>query len=280
MFEIGDVVHQPIIVVFDSGLGGITVYRQLKKMMPKARYIYVADNAAFPYGAWEEGALSARILEVMSQIIERYNPDLLVIACNTASTIALSALRQKFSMPVVGTVPAIKVAAENTKSKMFSVLATEGTVKRQYTHDLIAQFASDCHVSLVGSASLAQAAEQKMRGEVVDIAQIRAMISTCFVSHEGRKTDYIALACTHFPLLLEELEQAALWPVHFIDPAQAIARQVSCLLERSSGKQAMSAGFALGHQEENLMIFSAAQQIEPTLQSFLQQEQLGSVCFL
>lgn len=276
----GKEVKQPIIVVFDSGLGGVTVYRQIKDVLPEAQYIYVADNEAFPYGAWEEGALSLRILDVMAGIIQAYNPDLIVIACNTASTIALSALRQKFSIPFVGTVPAIKVAAARSSSKVFSVLATQGTVKREYTHSLVREFAQNCHVTLIGARALAQVAEQKMRGETVDLKSLREMIAPCFIEHEGKKTDFIVLACTHFPLLRVELEQAALWSVRFIDPAPAIARQVLSLVQKLEGRGQGQGVQGEGRGEGGLMLFTQKKEIEPSLQEFLNLEGLGQVSFL
>lgn len=288
--------EQPVILVFDSGLGGMTVYRQLHKLFPQARYIYGADNAAFPYGAWEQGALCQRISTVIEQISELYPPDLVVIACNTASTIALSALREKFPMPFVGTVPAIKVAAERSVSKVFSVLATQGTVKRDYTHDLVRKFAKGCNVTLVGAGSLAQMAEQKMRGIPVDMEELRAISKSCFVEKDGQKTDHIVLACTHFPLLSEELARVAQWPVTFIDPAAAIARQGISLLKKSVMVEAdcleqsasppgdlvadQSASTTDTQRLENIVLFTGECEIEPALQSFLFSEGFAKIGFL
>ena len=220
----------PKIVVFDSGLGGLTVYRELKAILPDACYLYVADNAAFPYGDLTEDELVARLLALFAQLIDSEKPDVCVIACNTASTIALEPLRDHFEVPFVGTVPAIKVAAEQSETKMFSVLATPGTVKRDYTRDLIDSYASSCDVTLVGASHLAELAEQFMRGESVNLDDIRTEIRSAFVEKNGRRTDIVALGCTHFPLLTEKMKEAAPWPVSYIDPAPAIARRTLVIL--------------------------------------------------
>src|SRR5215210_4446562 len=136
----------PGILVFDSGLGGLTVFREVAIARPDARFIYAADDAFFPYARQDETRLVARVLEVMGQLIEVHRPDLVVVACNTASTLVLPQLREKFKVPFVGTVPAIKPACSSSNSKLVSVLGTEATVKREYTRKLIADFAQDCAV--------------------------------------------------------------------------------------------------------------------------------------
>jgi glutamate racemase len=220
----------PTILVFDSGLGGLTVYRELAKARPDARFVYVADDAAFPYGRLAEQTLVTRVLGLMSDLIARHAPDLVVIACNTASTLVLAQLRARFAVPFVGTVPAIKPACANSVTKLVSVLGTEATVSREYTRKLIHDFAQGCRVTLVGSALLAPLAEAELRGEPVDDRAVAAEIAPCFVDEGGRRTDTVVLACTHYPLLLERLGRLAPWPVTFIDPAPAIARRVTGLL--------------------------------------------------
>src|SRR6185437_14074582 len=155
----------PTILVFDSGLGGLTVFREIARARPDARFVYVADDAAFPYGAMPQDALVARILKIAGDAIARCHPDLVVIACNTASTLALSELRAKFSVPFVGTVPAIKPACAQSKSKRVAVLGTQATVGREYTRALIREFADGCQVTLVGSARLATLAEAELNGQ-------------------------------------------------------------------------------------------------------------------
>ncbi len=220
----------PRILLFDSGMGGLTVATCVRAQLPHAHLIYAADNAAFPYGAWKEQALVARIVHVMGALIEKTNPDIVVIACNTASTLAMATLRETFSVPFVGTVPAIKPAAAQTKSNVIGVLATPGTVSREYTHTLIHTYAFHCKVLLHGAKRLAEIAEQKLKGHAPDLEELRQEIAPVFRTREGRKTDVVVLGCTHYPLLVEEMKQVAPWEVTYLDPAPAIARRVADVL--------------------------------------------------
>jgi glutamate racemase len=220
----------PTILVFDSGLGGLTVFREVARARPDARFVYVADDAAFPYGRIAEAELITRVVGVIGELITDHVPDLIVIACNTASTLVLPELRARFSVPFVGTVPAIKPACSASTSKLISVLGTEATVGREYTRKLIADFAGACTVKLVGSARLAGFAEAELNGEPAPDAAICAELAPCFVEQEGRRTDTVVLACTHYPLLIDRLTRLAPWPVAFLDPAAAIARRVVDLI--------------------------------------------------
>jgi glutamate racemase len=221
---------QPTILVFDSGLGGLTVLGRTSRACPGAHIVYAADDAGFPYGRLSEDALVLRVLAVMERLVARFHPDLAVIACNTASTLVLPALRARFAIPFVGTVPAIKPAAAATRSGMISVLATPGTVARDYTRELIETYAVGHRVTLVGATRLAGLAERALKGEAVDDAVLAGEIAPCFVVAEGRRTDVVTLSCTHYPLLLERMKRLAPWPVEWIDPAPAIARRVAGLL--------------------------------------------------
>lgn len=220
----------PTIVVFDSGLGGLTVFREIVAARPDARFVYVADDAGFPYGNMPEEALITRILHVIGKAIADHAPDLVVVACNTASTLALKELRARFKVPFVGTVPAIKPACAQSHSKRIAVLGTLATVSREYTRALIREFAADCEVVLVGSPKLAGYAEAELAGAPVGDAQIKAEIAACFDDADGRRTDTVVLACTHYPLLLDRFRATAPWPVEWLDPAPAIARRVADLL--------------------------------------------------
>ncbi|NBJ10771.1 glutamate racemase [Microvirga arsenatis] len=220
----------PTILVFDSGLGGLTVFSEILKARPDARYVYAADDAAFPYGRLSEAVLAERVIAVMERLIGTHDPDLVVVACNTASTVVLPHLRARFSIPFVGTVPAIKPAAQTTRTGYVTVLATPGTVARDYTRDLVETYAAGCRVNLVGSRRLAGIAEAEMAGEPVPDAELIAELRPCFVADEGGRTDVVALACTHYPLLLPRLQALAPWPVAWIDPAPAIARRVTQLI--------------------------------------------------
>ena len=221
---------RPTILVFDSGLGGLTVYREIAAVRPDADIVYLADDAAFPYSALAEPALIARLVALFDEAIAIHKPDLVVIACNTASTIALPELRRGFSVPFVGTVPAIKPACAASRTRRVAVLGTEATVKREYTRALIREHGQGCDVDLVGSKQLAAYAEAELHGRPVGDADLLAEIGPCF-RDDGKRTDTVVLACTHYPLLIARLEQIAPWSVNFIDPAPAIARRVAHLLE-------------------------------------------------
>ena len=220
----------PTILVFDSGLGGLTVFREIAAVRPDAHFVYAADDAGFPYGRIAEPDLVARVEAIMGGLIDRHAPELVVIACNTASTLVLPHLRARFSIPFVGTVPAIKPACAASRSKLISVLGTEATVKREYTRKLIADFAGACTVTLVGSARLAAFAEAELHGEPAPDPAVAAEIAPCFVEAGGRRTDTVVLACTHYPLLLDRMQELSPWPVAFLDPAAAIARRVVGLI--------------------------------------------------
>jgi glutamate racemase len=251
------------VLVFDSGLGGLTVLREIARQRPDLNLSYAADDAAFPYGRLADDALVERVVTVMERLIECVKPDLAVIACNTASTLALPALRARFSIPFVGTVPAIKPACERSQTKRVSVLATAGTVKREYTQALIRQYGAGCEVKLVGSARLASIAEAVLRGEAVAADEIRAELAPCFVDG-GSRTDTVVLACTHYPLILDQFEKLAPWPVNWIDPADAIARRASSLLgEPGDGAgepkpATISAYFTSGREPSAALIRSLA----------------------
>lgn len=225
----------PTILVFDSGLGGLTVYREVVTVRPDARFIYALDDAFFPYGRRDEPLLVARVLDVIGEWLAAHRPDLVVVACNTASTLVLPQLRARFQVPFVGTVPAIKPACAASKSKLVSVLGTEATVSREYTRALIRDFGQGCAVTLVGSQRLAELAEAALKGEPVSDDAITAELTPCFIEADGARTDTVVLACTHYPLLLDRLQKLAPWPVNFIDPAPAIARRVTDLLGPANG---------------------------------------------
>jgi glutamate racemase len=220
----------PTILVFDSGLGGLTVFSEVLKVRPDARYVYAADDAGFPYGRLSETALAERVLVVMERLLALHDPDIVVVACNTASTIVLPHLRERFRVPFVGTVPAIKPAAQTTRTGYVTVLATPGTVARDYTRDLVETYAAGCRVNLVGSRRLAGFAEAELAGNPVSDEELLEEIRPCFIEEAGGRTDVVALSCTHYPLLLPRFQALAPWPVTWIDPAPAIARRVMHLI--------------------------------------------------
>jgi glutamate racemase len=234
----------PTILIFDSGLGGLTVLREIVKARPDAHFVYVADDLFFPYGHHGEDEIIARVVPLVGELISAHAPDLVVIACNTMSVSVMAHLRAAYSVPFVGTVPAIKPACAASTTRRVSVLGTRATVKREYTQALIRDHGQGCEVTLVGSAELASLAEAALSGIEVSDREILAELAPCFVSdggNENARTDTVVLACTHFPLLMDRLVRLAPWPVAWIDPAPAIARRVVELLGEP-GREADTAG--------------------------------------
>lgn len=211
------------VLVVDSGVGGLTVLREVRTVMPTQQIIYVGDDAGFPYGSWSEEALVERLVGLFKHYLELHDISLAVVACNTASTLIMPTLRETFGIPFVGTAPAIKPAAERTQSGLVSVLATPGTLSRRYTKGLIEQFASEVEMNLVASSVLAEIAEKYMQYREIDTDALWQEIKPCFVRWGGKQTDIIVLGCTHYPFLVNEMRKLAPWPVDWIDPAEAIA---------------------------------------------------------
>lgn len=219
------------ILMFDSGVGGLSVLAPTRALLPQASYVYVADNGGFPYGVRSEVEIATRVPALLGRLVERYRPRLVVIACNTASTIALGAVRAALDVPVVGTVPAIKPAAQQTQTRAIGVLGTDATVRQPYVDDLSARFAADCLVLRHGSARLVELAEAKLRGEPADPADYRAVLAGLLDQPGGARIDMVVLACTHFPLVADELLAAADRPLAFVDGGPGIARRVAFLTE-------------------------------------------------
>ena len=213
------------VLVFDSGVGGLTVAREIMDLAPDVAVEYSADTGFFPYGDKSDEALRARLPRVASALYEAASPDVFVIACNTASTLALAEVRAALPCPVVGTVPAIKPAAQVSQSGVIGLLATPGTISRPYTDQLIASFASEARVIKHGSVELVKLAERHARGETVALEDFERVQRGLFDAPGGEKIDTVVLACTHFPLVREQLTQTAPREITYIDSGAAIARQ-------------------------------------------------------
>jgi glutamate racemase len=217
------------ILIFDSGVGGLSVAGAIRALLPAAPLVYAADSAGFPYGTKPPAVIEARVPALLGRLAERYDPQLIVIACNTASTIALDTVRTALDLPVVGTVPAIKPAAELSRTRGIGVLGTQATVVQPYVDNLTAEFAADCQVVRHGSAELVELAEKKLRGESADGGRYAAILAELLDQPGGGAVDTIVLACTHFPLVQAELEAAAPRPLAFVDGKEGIARRVAFL---------------------------------------------------
>lgn len=217
------------LLFFDSGVGGLSVLAPARELLPQAPLVYAADSAGFPYGTRSEAEIAARVPALLGRLAERYRPRLIVIACNTASTIALGHVRAALDISIVGTVPAIKPAAALSKTRTIGILGTQATVRQPYVDKLAAEFAADCTVIRHGSAELVNLAEAKLRGEATDPADFRAVLSGLFDQPGGESIDVIVNACTHFPLVDDELRAAAGRPIQFVDGGAGIARRIATL---------------------------------------------------
>lgn len=217
------------ILFLDSGVGGLSVLKEVSALLPDAGLVYCADSAGYPYGTKSEAEISTRVPALLGRLVERVQPAIIVIACNTASTIALAHVRAVLDVPVVGTVPAIKPAAELSKTRTIGVLGTEATIRQPYVSRLADEFASDCIVLRHGAPGLVAAAEAKLRGNPPDIPAIRNALDGLLSQPGGDRMDVVVLSCTHFPLLRAELEAIAPRSIRFIDGAKGIARRTAHL---------------------------------------------------
>jgi glutamate racemase len=217
------------LLIFDSGIGGLSVLGAIREALPNAQLVYAADKAGYPYGTRRAAEIEARVPALLGRLVERVDPELIVIACNTASTIALDAVRSALDLPIVGTVPAIKPAAALSKTRTIGVLGTEATVRQPYVDRLAQEFAPDCAVIRHGSAELVDLVEAKLRGETVDSGGYRRALSGLFDQPGGERIDTIVLACTHFPLVEAELAEAAGRELRFVDGKEGIARRTAWL---------------------------------------------------
>lgn len=264
----------PRLLFVDSGLGGLTVLRAARSSVPEADVLYIADDAGFPYGSKSDATLAARLFAIIEAGVRDFEPDCIVLACNTASTIALQTLRENFPIPIVGTVPAVKPAAALTRSGCVSVLATPATVAREYTLTLIKKFGAEARFTLVGAPMLAGLAEAHASGAVVDGEAIAREIAPAFVDEGGARTDVVVLGCTHYPLLLDKLDALAPWPVAWLDPAPAIARRIANVLAEAG--HIVGVGAKSGHGE---IRFTSGLSPSPALIRLLQSHHLTLPAF-
>ena len=239
------------VLFFDSGVGGLSVLAPTRAALPRAPLVYVADSAGYPYGTKSEGEIAARVPALLGRLAERYRPRLIVIACNTASTIALAAVRAALDLPVVGTVPAIKPAAALSATRAIGVLGTQATVRQPYVEDLAARFAADCTVIRHGSAALVDLAEARLRGVPDDAGAYRAVLDGLFGQPGGAVIDVIVNACTHFPLVADALAAASPRVVRFVDGGPGIARRVADLTRGQSWPDAPGEGIAVFTRLDN-----------------------------
>ena len=254
----------PHLLAFDSGIGGYGIVGALRRRLPGARITMLADNALYPYGELPEAALIARVESLLAAAIERFDPDAVVIACNTASTLALAALRTRFDRPFIGCVPPIKWAASLSRTRHIGLLATAATVRRPYLHDLARRFAPDCRLLAHGARGLADLAEAAFRGRPIDHGAIGRELEALFGQEGGARIDTVCIGCTHYSFLLASLRDASPREVTWLDPADAVARRTEAVLAGLSlGREGPGGGAAL---------FTAApfeaERLQPALASF------------
>ena len=219
------------LLIFDSGVGGLSVLAAIRRELPTAGIVYVADSAGFPYGTKSEAEIEARVPALLGRLAERHDPRLIVIACNTASTIALDAVRTALDLPIVGTVPAIKPASLVSRSRVIGVLGTPATVVQPYVDDLANRFAADCRILRHGSAGLVELAEAHLRGEEVDDAAIAQACGPLVDAARHDGLDTVVLACTHFPLVEPALRRVFGQDIRFVHGAEGIARRTAFLTQ-------------------------------------------------
>lgn len=253
----------PTVLVFDSGVGGLSIYREIRERLPNAHYIYVFDNEAFPYGEKPQEFIIERVMNIITAVAQKHSLAAIVIACNTASTVTLPSLRSKFTdIPIIGVVPAIKPAAKLTCNGVVGLLATRATVKRPYTQELIERFATDCKVHSLGSAELVELAEKKLHGEDIPLDALRTILAPWLKMKEP--PDTVVLGCTHFPLLNEELLSILPDGTRIIDSGAAIARRTAWLVvnqEEIKGSNEISFAYCLKEDDNS-------ERLKPVLGSF------------
>jgi glutamate racemase len=208
----------------DSGVGGLSILAAVRAKVP-AHYIYVMDNQYLPYGEKSEAFIQSRLAQLSALLVEQ-GAELIVIACNTATTQAVASLRQQFDLPFVGTVPAIKPAAAKYCKSGFTVLATPATCRSTYLQGLIAEFAPGCVVNTAGSSELVRLAELKVWYQQDVSSAVATELAKLGLLQQPPVA--VVLGCTHFPFLKAELS-ASLPGCVFLDTAEAIARRVQAL---------------------------------------------------
>ncbi|MFG6175753.1 glutamate racemase [Halomonas sp. THAF12] len=231
------------VLVFDSGVGGLSVVEALRRRLPEVALAYACDNAMLPYGVREDDWLVTRILAVCQAAVAASGCSGLVVACNTASTLALDALRDRLAVPVVGTVPAIKPAAGTSASRHIGLLATSATVARPYTDRLIRDFAGDCRVTRLAADSLVGQAERLVAGESLETEVLRRALAPLA---NWPDLDTLVLGCTHFPLLREALGGVVPHPVRWVDSGDAIARRTGQVIVEPLRRPAIERGWVTG----------------------------------
>ncbi|TVQ40763.1 MAG: glutamate racemase [Spirochaetaceae bacterium] len=219
------------VLVLDSGIGGLPYVAAVRELLPAADIVYLADHAVFPYGEQDPETLCRHLLRLVAMLIERHQPAAVLLACNTASVVALAALRERFSVPFVGVVPAVKPAAVRTITRRIGVLATARTVKEHYLHDLVHRFAGQCVVTSVAAGAVVRLVEQCYGAPGADAVERAVRSAVGQLLHA--RVDTVVLGCTHFTFLIDQLRQLFGPTVSLIDSRDGVARQVQRVVQRN-----------------------------------------------
>lgn len=211
--------------IFDSGVGGLTILTEIKKLLPRESFIYLADQKNNPYG----GRTVAKIKSLSSKVVAfllKKDVKLIVVACNTVSVNAIDYLRQEFDVPIIAVVPVVKTLAKKTKTRKTAVFSTPATARSRYLKDLIKKFASEITVYTIGTSKL----EHLVEKGIIDGSEIETAIKRSLLPLLAKKVDSIALGCTHYPFLTEEIKKIVGKKVTIYDSGGAVARRVKQIL--------------------------------------------------
>jgi glutamate racemase len=267
----------PNLLIIDSGVGGLSVVREIIKTTPNINLNYIADNNLYPYGTMSERQLIERIIYLTDCFIKDFNIDFIVIACNSASTVVLPAMRERFHIPIIGVVPAIKPAAAYTRTKVVGLLATPGTVIRDYTDKLIQDFASDCTIIKVGSTKLVDLAEHYLEHNTYSTANLLDILSPFLHHPQAKDIDTMILGCTHFPLVRQPLQHVLPDHIRLIDSGHAVAKHIFRTLTKKNFKILHSNTM---HPTYNSFFFTKKKALSPPLQNAIQEFGFDSIEFL
>lgn len=218
------------VAFFDSGIGGLPYYQWVRNLLPGVSYSYLADRENFPYGQKAISELVTIIPDVMERYLARVEPGLVVVACNTASVTALQQLRERFQVPFVGVVPAIKPAAVLSRKKSIGLLATRRTVDDPYTDNLVRLFAEGYQVERYAGVDIVDFVENRLLdSEREELDRIMAPAVRHFAE---REIDTLVLGCTHFLHVKDSIVRSFGPDVQIVDSVEGVGRQVARLLER------------------------------------------------
>lgn len=211
--------RKPIVGIFDSGVGGLSVWRELVKILPGNSFLYLSDSAFCPYGPRPQEEVIARAKLITDFFISK-GVSLIVVACNTATAAAIDSLRESYELPFIGMEPAVKPAALHSKSGVIGVLATQGTFNGKLYHKTLERFASDISVIEKAGTGLVELVEAGLINDKKTSDLLKFYIEPMIAGG----ADHIVLGCTHYPFLKEEIQKITGNDIIVVDPAPAVAQ--------------------------------------------------------